>query len=152
MTKKKTKPEAEAAPAPPVPPDVKEQIHAKHVFTSEELLDLSRQLGRTCNEVSTLEQEKSAVTKDFGGRILSKEILRDSLVDKVTSGYEMRLTDCVVVMDPPNRSKDYFRVTPEGERGEFAERREMTHADFQLTLIEPEPATATETTETEKED
>ena len=152
MAKKKTIETKASVPAtPPAPPEQKEQIHAKHIFTSEELLDLSRQLGRTCTEVSTLEQEKSAVTKDFGGRILSKEIVRDSLVDKVTSGYEMRLTDCIVVMDAANRSKDYFRETPEGERGEFVERREMTHSDFQLALFAPEQEPATETTETEKE-
>ncbi len=117
-----------------------ETIHAKHTFSQDELVDLSRELGRTCNDINTLESEKSAVTKDFGFRIETKEIRRDSLVDKVTSGYEMRPTECIVVLDPKNRSKDYFRREPEGEKGEFVERREMTQADFQLPLPATEEA------------
>ena len=66
---------------------IEETIHAKHVFSQEELLELSRDLGRTCTAINTLESEKSAVTKDFGSRIETNEIKRDSLVDKVTSGY-----------------------------------------------------------------
>ncbi len=121
-------------------PEIKETIHAKHSFSSEELIELSRSLGRTCSEITTLEAEKSAVTKDFGGRIETKEIQRDLLVDKVTSGYEMRPTECVVVFDPKNRSKDYFRRDGDGEKGEFVERREMTQADFQLALpVEDKP-------------
>jgi hypothetical protein len=134
---KKKEPEVKA-------PESKETIHAKHVFTNDEMLELSRTLGRTCTEITTLEQEKSAVTKDFASRIETKEIQRDSLVDKVTSGYEMRPTECIVVFDPPNRSKDYFRTESDGTRGEFVERREMSQADFQLAL----PVTETETTTT----
>jgi hypothetical protein len=37
-------------------------------------------------------------------------------------------------MDPKNRAKDYFRRDTDGANGEFVERREMTHADFQLPL------------------
>jgi hypothetical protein len=120
------------------PKPIIETIHAKHVFAQEELLELSRELGRTCTAINTLEQEKSAVTKDFASRIGTNEIKRDSLVDKVTSGYEMRPTDCIVVMDPKNRSKDYFRQDHLGLCGEFVERREMTTADFQLALPVPE--------------
>lgn len=119
--------------------EIVETIHAKHTFSQEELLDLSRALGRTCTEINALESEKSAIGKDFASRIETKEIQRDSLVDKVTSGYEFRPTDCIVVMDPPNRSKDYFRKDHLGLPGEFVERREMTQADFQLAL----PAVAT---------
>lgn len=116
------------------PVEITETIHAKHTFSQDELLELSRGLGRTCTEISQLESEKSAVTKDFGFRIETKEIQRDSLVDKVTSGYEMRPTDCVVVFDVKNRSKDYFRRLVDGQVGEFVERREMSQADFQLAL------------------
>jgi hypothetical protein len=121
---------------PKTPTEIKETIHAKHVFSNEERLELSLELGRTCTQINVLEAEKSAVTKDFGGRIETQEIKRDSLVEKVTSGYEMRPTDCIVVLDPPNRSKDYFREQSDGTRGDFVERREMTQADFQLTIPE----------------
>lgn len=117
-----------------------ETIHAKHVFSQVERLELSLQLGRTCTEINTLEQQKSAVTKDFASRIETEEIKRDSLVEKVTSGYEMRPTDCIVVLDPKNRSKDFFRMNKEGQAGDFIERREMTQADFQLTLPAVEKA------------
>ena len=111
-----------------------ENIYSKHVFTQEELLDISRELGRTCTEINTLEQQKSAVTKDFASRIETQEIKRDGLVDNVTSGYAMRPTDCIVVMDPKNRSKDYFKLEANDIIGEYVERREMTQADFQLSL------------------
>lgn len=116
------------------PKDIIETIHAKHVFSQEELLELSRSLGRTCTQINTLEAEKSAIGKDFSSRIETQEIQRDSLVDKVTSGYEFRPTECIVVLDPKNRSKDYFRNDSADGIGEFVERREMTQADFQLTI------------------
>jgi len=118
------------------PEPIIENIYAKHVFSQEELLELSRELGRTCTTISKLESEKSAVTKDFASRIETNEIKRDGLVDNVTSGYAMRPTDCIVVMDHKNKSKDYFKVQPDGTQGEFVERREMTQADFQLALPE----------------
>ena len=120
------------------PEPIIENIYAKHVFSQEELLELSRELGRTCTTISKLESEKSAVTKDFASRIETNEIKRDGLVDNVTSGYAMRPTDCIVVMDHKNKSKDYFKVQPDGTQGEFVERREMTQADFQLALPEVE--------------
>jgi len=55
-------------------------------------------------------------------------------VDNVTSGYAIQPTDCVVTLDPPNRSKDYHKQNPDGTKGEFVERREMTQSDFQLAL------------------
>ena len=113
---------------------ITENIFAKHIFSQEELLDLSRELGRTCTAISTLESEKSAVAKDFASRVETLEIKRDSLVDNVTSGYRMQPADCLVIMDPKNRSKDYFLLNADGSQGEFVERREMTQADFQLAL------------------
>lgn len=123
---------------PKTPKPIIENIYAKHTFTQDELLELSRELGRTCTAITKLESEKSAVTKDFGGRIETQEIKRDGLVDNVTSGYAMKPTDCIVVMDPKNRSKDYFKQNADGTQGEFVERREMTQADFQLALPETE--------------
>jgi hypothetical protein len=117
-----------------------EEIFAKHVFSQVELLELSRELGRTCTQISKLESEKSAVTKDFGGRIESQEIKRDGLVDNVTSGYRMQPTNCIVVLDPKNRAKDYFKQNPDGTKGDFVERREMSQADFQIELSGTESA------------
>lgn len=117
-----------------------EEIFAKHVFSQVELLELSRELGRTCTQISKLESEKSAVTKDFGGRIESQEIKRDGLVDNVTSGYRMQPTNCIVVFDPKNRSKYYFKQNPDGTKGDFVERREMSQADFQIELSGTESA------------
>lgn len=117
-----------------------EEIYAKHTFTEPELLDLSRDLGRTCSEINQLEQQKSAVGKDFAARIETQEIKRDGLIDNVTSGYAMRLTNCIVTLDPKNRSKDYHKQNPDGTQGEFVERREMSNADFQLALPESEGA------------
>ena len=113
-----------------------EEIYARHTFTEPELLELSRELGRTCNAINKLESEKSACTKDFGGRIETQEIKRDGLVDNVTSGYSMKLTTCIVTLDVKNRSKDFHKQNPDGTPGEFVERRKMTPADFQLVLPE----------------
>jgi hypothetical protein len=119
-----------------------ETIHAKHVFSQEELLGLSRELGRTCSEINSLESQKSAVGKDFAARIETQEIKRDGLIDNVTSGYAMVPTECVVIMDAKNRSKDYFKIGKDGIALDFVERREMTQADFQLALPETEEGAA----------
>ena len=115
-----------------------EEIYAKHTFSEPELLDLSRELGRTCSEINQLEQQKSAVGKDFAARIETQEIKRDGLIDNVTSGYAMKLTNCIVTLDPRNRSKDYHKQNPDGSQGDFVERRDMMGADFQLVLPETE--------------
>lgn len=114
--------------------EILETIHAKHVFTDGEINELARQLARTNSEIGTLEAEKSAVSKDFAGRIETKEIHRGSLSANINNGYEMRPTECLVELDPKNRSKDYYRREKDGSKGEFLERREMTQADFQLSL------------------
>jgi len=119
---------------PKTPKPIIEQIYAKHTFSEPELLDLSRELGRTCSEINQLEQQKSAVGKDFSARIETQEIKRDGLIDNVTSGYAMKLTNCIVTLDPKNRSKDFHKQNPDGTKGEFVERREMTQEDFQLAL------------------
>jgi hypothetical protein len=113
-----------------------ENIYARHTFSEPELLELSRELGRTCSAINKLEAEKSACTKDFSGRIETQEIKRDGLVDNVTSGYAMQPTDCIVTLDPKNRSKDYHKQNADGTPGEFVERREMSTSDFQLVLPE----------------
>jgi hypothetical protein len=123
---------------PKTPKPIIEQIYAKHTFSEPELLDLSRELGRTCSEINQLEQQKSAVGKDFSARIETQEIKRDGLIDNVTSGYAMKLTNCIVTLDPKNRSKDFHKQNPDGTPGDFVERREMTNADFQLALPETE--------------
>jgi hypothetical protein len=123
---------------PKTPKPIIEQIYAKHTFSEPELLDLSRELGRTCSEINQLEQQKSAVGKDFSARIETQEIKRDGLIDNVTSGYAMKLTNCIVTLDPKNRSKDFHKQNPDGSQGEFVDCREMTNADFQLALPETE--------------
>jgi len=123
---------------PKTPKPIIEQIYARHTFSEPELLDLSRELGRTCSEINQLEQQKSAVGKDFSARIETQEIKRDGLIDNVTSGYAMKLTNCIVTLDPKNRSKDFHKQNPDGTPGGFVERREMTQADFQLVLPETE--------------
>ena len=92
---------------PKTPKPIIEQIYARHTFSEPELLDLSRELGRTCSEINQLEQQKSAVGKDFSARIETQEIKRDGLIDNVTSGYAMKLTNCIVTLDPKNRSKSF---------------------------------------------
>ena len=111
-----------------------EEIYAKHVYSESELLEVSAELGRVCKGINTLEDEKSAVSKDFSSRIETQEIKRDGLIENLNNRYVLRKTDCIVVMSPKNRSKDYFRVDTLGLPGEFVERREMSQDDFQLAL------------------
>lgn len=120
--------------------EIIETLHAKHTFTDAEINEIARELARTNSEINTLEAEKSAVAKDFAGRIETKEIHRGSLSADINNGYKMKPTECIVVMDPKNRSKDYHRRDADGEKGEFVERREMTQADFQLPLAGTEGA------------
>lgn len=115
-----------------------ETIFAKHIYTEAELLEVSAELGRACKRINTLEDEKSAVSKDFASRIESAEIRRDMLIENLNNRYEMRDTECFVVFDPKNRGKDFFKRNPDGSQGDFVERREMTQSDFQLALPEVE--------------
>jgi hypothetical protein len=137
-TRKTPNIQTEKEPMKKTPEPIIENIFAKHIYSESELLEVSADLGRVCKGINTLEGEKSAVSKDFASRIETQEIKRDGLIENLNNRYVMRETDCIVTLDPKNRSKDYHKQNPDGTPGDFVERREMTQADFQLALPETE--------------
>lgn len=110
--------------------EILETIPAQYFFNDVEKLELGLKLGNGTAKLSELEGQKKSVTADFNGQIESVKAQIGSLSQKVTSGYEMRETECVVTFDPKSNTKHYHNR----RTGEFVRSAEMTRADYQFNL------------------
>lgn len=128
MGKKKTK---AAEPTKPKQPDpVIEQIEVRYNFTIEEIGEIARKMSAANQRVQEFEERKKQQAADLKAQIDLAQAEVNSLAWKVSNGYEMRMTDCVVTFDPKNESKDYHVK----RTGEFVTRRAMDRRDFELSL------------------
>jgi hypothetical protein len=126
MAKKKTNTEQpKKAPEPII-----EYIDVQHDFSITEIGEIARRSALANQRVLELEEKKKQVTKDYAAQIEEAQATVNMLSQKISNGYEMRSTECVVTLDPKNSSKDYHVK----KTGAFARREEMTQADFQLSM------------------
>ncbi|HEX2881221.1 MAG TPA: hypothetical protein VHO25_16950, partial [Polyangiaceae bacterium] len=82
------------------------------------------------HRANELEEKKKQVTADLKAQVEAAQAEVNLLSTKISNGYEMRETECVVTFDPKNSSKDYHVK----KTGVFAKRAEMTKQDFQITM------------------
>lgn len=83
----------------------------RHEFGQKELIELGKQLGDTLNEARQVEADFDRVKGDFKARTAACDAKIGSLRDKVTSGYELRLTKCEWRFDDPKASfKTLYRL------------------------------------------
>lgn len=102
MSKTETKPEAKA------PELKKEQTLIKHVFSDAERSDLGQALASAVAEAARLEAERKSINTDYKAKIQEKEALITGLSGRVSSGFEMRPTMCIVLIDRLAGLKRYF--------------------------------------------
>lgn len=144
---KKTKSKTPKAPRAKMKQEQK--IDCRHDFTKDEQITLSEDLTRKMTLRSELEEQMKSVASDYKARIkvISAEI--GHVHGKLTSGYEMRPTDCIVHFNASwdgkkiikkSGSKVIMRASPSA----FVREEPMTHFDMQAELFEQKKLDAKE--------
>lgn len=113
-----------------IPEPIIEHIDVKHEFTIIEIGELARRAALANQRAQELEEKKKQITKDYAAQVEAAQAELNVLSQKISNGYEMRETECVVTLDSKNSSKDYHIK----KTGTFAKRAEMTKNDFQIVM------------------
>ena len=100
----------------------------KYEFKAEEIHELATELANKNQELRQLEENKKAVTADFGSRMTVCKEQIGLLSDRVASGYEMRDVSCVVDYHIPTPNKKTITRTDTNESWE----EQMNETDFNL--------------------
>jgi hypothetical protein len=100
------------------------------LLTTEEYVDKGKEMGRTQNEMKSLQDRLKEVSADFKAKISQKEATLNSLSITISNGYEYREVDCFYVFRPKDGKKDVIRT----DTGEIISTESMTKTDFQEQL------------------
>lgn len=81
---------------------IKEETRTlNYVFTDKEQIENGKRMCELVSKVTRLEEEKKAVSQDYGNKItLAKTELHEAST-KVGNGYEFRSIKCKVIMNKP---------------------------------------------------
>lgn len=117
-----------------------EQKFLKHEFTQEERNEMAKSLARTFGELRGVHSEFDQVKASFKSRIAEKESTIEKLSTDTMNGFDMRNIECVVVLRPKDKKKDFFKADGFNEEapGKPLLIEDMTLNDFQQELIEAE--------------
>ena len=88
----------------------------KYEFTSDEMLELGRDLSAKNQELRQIEEQKKSVVAEYGSRIAIAKEQISSLSDKVASGYALRETTVMIDYHLPERGKKTLTRTDTGEQ------------------------------------
>jgi len=106
------------------------QEYVKYKFSEAEKKDISAEMAEKIGEASALEDEKKALTKDFGGRI---DIMNNEIsisAQELRQGYTMRKVDCMVEEDFKKKRIYHMRC----DTGEVVRTKPMRSDDLQMTI------------------
>lgn len=106
--------------------------YLKYTFSDEEKKDLAMQMAQTSIKKDSLEQQKTAVTKQFASDIAQAGIIIQSCASKIESGYEMRQIDCEEEPDFEKRILKTYRT----DTGELVKTRPLRSDEMQKSLFD----------------
>lgn len=104
------------------------QRNLEYYFTDDEKMQMSQQLAVETQNKRRLEDQKKAVTSQYGSQINEKAEAINTLSDKIASGYEYRNIECTVQWHTPTKNKKLITRSDTGEP--FVEN--MTEYDHNL--------------------
>lgn len=129
-----------------------EQIQAKHTFSHEEIAGIAVKMAGVAQEYDDTENEFASLKADYSAKLKKIDLERDTLVQRIRDGFEMRPATAYVRFDHPEKGrKTYYREYEPALVGEDSEswngviREEaMSGPDFQreLPISEDQLATA----------
>jgi hypothetical protein len=133
MKKKETKPKKAKAAKKPEPVKI-ETIAARHDFSEAEKSQLGCKLAELTQHKTRTEEEKKVVMGEWSNRIKSIQSEISTVSGKISSGFEMRDTECEVSFDWKAGKKTYTRKSD----GKVIETRSITDPERQQKLFEEE--------------
>lgn len=104
------------------------QRNLEYYFTDDEKMAMSQQLAVETQNKRRLEDQKKAVTSQYGSQINEKAESINTLSDKIAAGYEYRNIECTVEWHTPTKNKKFLTRSDTGET--FIEN--MTEYDHNL--------------------
>ena len=104
------------------------QRNLEYYFTDDEKMAMSQQLAVETQNKRRLEDQKKAVTSQYGSQINEKTESINTLSDKIAAGYEYRNIECTVEWHTPTKNKKFLTRSDTGET--FIEN--MTEYDHNL--------------------
>jgi hypothetical protein len=104
----------------------------RYQFSNDELRVLGVQLAREAQDAIALKEERATVVADYAARLKEASRRVAEFSHKLNCGYEMRDTECIVMMDSPRPgTKTIVRVdTGEAIREELMAEDERQGALF----------------------
>lgn len=107
----------------------KQKFTLPHYFSDRELLDIGKEQSKIIQKIVELKAEKKSSAKQFDSDIALQEQLMNEKANKINSGSEERLVECLVTYhEPVEGEKTIVRL----DTNEKVETVEMTNADYRL--------------------
>jgi hypothetical protein len=125
-------PPVDPAPEAPKPPRTKKtKRNLEYRFTSEELIDIGKELGEAIGSAVRLENDRKMVADEWKAKISAKEAEIATLGNKTSRGYEYRDLPCTVTFHDPAPTK---KTTRRDDNGEIVDIRYMEESELQEEL------------------
>lgn len=105
--------------------------YLKYEFSEAELLEIGKQLGRSSQELETLEDNKKAVTSQLKAQIDGKQAEVSGLSNKMNSGCEYRYIDTRIEYNHPSPG---IKTTIRNDTGAIIRTEVMSDDEKQLEL------------------
>lgn len=121
-------------------PRIEEAVSVRFKLTDEELLELLQQIAGHDETLIEVENEKKEVMADIKARMEAAETARRLMSAKARLGYEDRMTETLVVLDPKKKQKHFYIE----ETGLLVKSAAMTPEDFQVQMQFEKPGTTAE--------
>lgn len=116
------------------------RILVKHPFDDKEIADLARVNSRNSLQLGELNAQLGAVKKDYGSKIESLEAEMSRVFNLVSSGFEMREENALVIFHPKEKIKKFYQMNPDrmsDQPGVFIREEPMQPSDYQKALPLP---------------
>ena len=81
--------------------DKRQYESIKYTFDKTEILELGQALAREAQTVFDLREQKSSTAAELSGQIKIAEKRVGDLTDKINRGYELRETECLIMLEVP---------------------------------------------------
>ncbi len=123
-------------PVSPVHPDRNIELQLRHQFSDKELIELGRKMAEAAGLLEQQKDEAKALSAQLKAKCDVTAAKLQEAVVKISTGYELRQTKCVVKYDTPKTGQ---KSTIRCDTQEVVDVSEMSIAEAQLPLpLEPE--------------
>lgn len=115
---------------------IKISENCRYKFTRDELVDIARRQASLMNDLIGENESFDQLKADHKSKVSSLELGVSDCTRRITSGFEMRGTDCLVLkFRPDNQSALVIRL----DTGRVLRQRRLDESEKQVTLSDKEP-------------